>query len=152
MHVTPALKPLFELELNVSGSRLVGQTPTGARRIAWVGGGRFAGPELAGTVLPGEDWITERADGAILLDVRLPLLTDAGEMILMRYRGIRHGPAAVMARLAAGEAVPAEDYYFRITPSFETAAPRLDWLNRILAVGSGRRLPEAVSYGIWQIV
>ena len=42
--------------------------------------------------------------------------------------------------------------FLRITPSFETAEPRYDWLNRIVAVGVGRRLPKAVHYDIFEIL
>jgi hypothetical protein len=56
-----------------------------------------------------------------------------------------------MADLARGEEVSPTDYYFRIAPTFETAAPRLAWLNRILAIGSGVRLKNDVVYDIWQV-
>ncbi len=57
----------------------------------------------------------------------------------MAYRGLRHGPPEVIAKLEGGGAVDPASYYFRIAPMFETAAPKYDWLNRILAVGVGHR-------------
>jgi len=36
--------------------------------------------------------------------------------------------------------------YFRIAPRFETAAPGYLWLNRLLAVGIGERLPQGPRY------
>jgi Protein of unknown function (DUF3237) len=66
----------------------------------------------------GNDWQTVRGDGAITLDVRLVLKTDDNAMIGMIYRGIRHGPPEVMARIDRGEAVDPTSYYFRISASF----------------------------------
>lgn len=145
---TPTLVPLFRMTLAIGGSREIGPTLAGRRRIVQVTGGRFAGPRMQGEVLAGEDWITERADGAAAIDVRLPLLTTDGHGILMRYRGVRHGPAEVMARLARGERVDPRDYYFRIAPTFEPAAGPYEWLARLVAIGTGTRLPDSVVYDI----
>ena len=120
-------------------------TPLGRRRIATVAGGEFHGERLRGIVVgaPVGDWLLQRRDGVTVLDVRLLLRTEDGEHIYMSYRGLRHGPPEVMARLAAGETVDPGSYYFRIAPVFETAATNYAWLNRIIAVGTGRREPAA---------
>ena len=100
----------------------VGATPSGNRRIGLVAGGPFQGERLRGSVLPGgADWIIVRSDGATTLDVRLVLETDDKALIGMTYRGLRHGPAAVMERLNRGEPVDPADYYFRTAIVFETA-------------------------------
>ena len=84
----------------------IGATPNGNRRIGLVAGGTFEGARLKGTVLPGgADWIILRPDGATTLDVRLVLETADGATIGMTYRGMRHGPAAVMDRLNRGDNV-----------------------------------------------
>jgi hypothetical protein len=80
------------------------------------------------------------------------LKTDDGALIFMHYRGVRHGSPQVMARIARGELVPPSEYYLRSTPSFETAASKYDWLNRIVAVGVGRRLPDRGEYDVFQIL
>lgn len=41
--------------------------------------------------------------------------------------------------------------YFRIQLSFETAANDYIWLNKILAIGSVIRLPQAVVYDAYAI-
>ena len=67
--------------------------------------------------------------------------------------GMRHGPPEVMARLAQGEIVDPSEYYFRVAPMFETGAERYAWLNNILAVGVGERLPpNMVRYSIFEIL
>ncbi|MDE2516053.1 MAG: DUF3237 domain-containing protein [Rhodospirillales bacterium] len=144
---------LMTLALAVSGSQTIGDTPIGARRIGLVAGGSFTGERLSGTVLPsGTDWIVRRADGVTVLDVRLVLETADKAMIAMTYRGLRHGPADVMARLDRGEAVDPAAVYFRTSVIFETAAPRYDWLNRIIAVGTGRRPPEGPVYDVFEVL
>ena len=90
---------LLTLRLAVSGMQPIGETPSGNRRIGLVAGGTFEGPKLRGTVLPGgSDWIIGRPDGVTTLDVRIVLQTDDGATIGLTYRGLRHGPAAVMEK------------------------------------------------------
>ena len=83
-------RPLFELRLDVPEVMDLGDTPSGRRRVAPVRGGTFAGERLNGEVLEGGagDWLLQRADGVMLLDVRLLLRTDAGELVSMSYRGV----------------------------------------------------------------
>jgi hypothetical protein len=131
----------------------VGPVPSGTRHVDLLGGGTFEGPRLRGAVLPGGmDMKTLRADGSMVPNVRLVLRTDDGALIFMHYQGVRHGPPEVMARIAAGEVVPPSEYYLRNTPYFETAAPKYDWLNRIVAVGVGRRMPDHAAYDVFQIL
>lgn len=144
---------LMTLTLAVAGMQTIGATPSGNRRIGLVAGGSFTGERLRGTVLPGgADWIVVRADGSTTLDVRLVLETDDKSLIGMTYRGMRHGPAAVMERLNCGDAVDASEYYFRTSVAFETSATKYDWLNRIIAVGTGVRPPEGPVYDIFEVL
>jgi hypothetical protein len=147
-------RPLFDIQLQVPSIVEIGNTPLGRRRIATVTGGEFHGERLRGTVVgaPGGDWLLQRSDGVTALDVRLLLRTDDGEHIYMSYRGVRHGPADVMARLAAGEPVDPATYYFRIAPVFETAARKYEWLNKVIAVGSGRREPTGPIYSVEEVL
>ena len=145
--------PLFTLTLQVAGMQPIGATPNGNRRVGLVAGGTFAGPKLRGTVLPGgADWIIIRPDGSTTLDVRIVLETDDKATIGMTYRGMRHGPEAVMARVNGGEFVDPSEYYFRTSVAFETASPRYDWLNRIIAIGTGSRPPEGPVYDIFEVL
>jgi hypothetical protein len=118
-----------------------------------VPGGEFEGERLSGKVLGGgADWQGVRSDGATTLDVRIVLKTTDGALITMRYRGLRHGPPEVIARIANGETVDPSTYYFRITPVFETASDRYDWINRILAVGIGTRRADGPIYSIFELL
>ncbi|HUN41697.1 MAG TPA: DUF3237 domain-containing protein [Acetobacteraceae bacterium] len=145
--------PLFTISLQVGSAQPIGATPGGNRLVGLVSGGTFEGARLKGKVLPGgADWINFRSDGVMMLDVRLVLETDDGAAIGMTYRGLRHGPPAVMDRVSRGEPVDASDYYFRISVVFETAAAKYDWLNRIIAVGTGRRPPEGPVYDVYEVL
>lgn len=147
-------RPLFTLTLQVPHIVDLGVTPSGHRRIATVAGGTFKGDRMYGTVqaAPGGDWILVRTDGAVVLDVRLTLETDDEQLVYMSYRGLRHGPEDVMARLNAGEPVDPSTYYFRSTPLFETASRKYDWLNRIVAVGVGRREATGPVYEVFEVL
>ena len=144
---------LFEVTIDVAPPLLVGETPSGDRRIVQITGGHFEGPRLSGTVLPGgSDWILGRPDGVLALDVRATLQTRDGALINMIYRGLRHGPAEVIERLNRGEAVDPSKYYFRTAPFFETSAPAYAWLNKIVAIATGRRLPTGPVYQVYEVL
>lgn len=146
-------EPLFTITFDVAPLQMLGKTPFGERRIARVTGGSFEGPRLKGTVRDGGgDWLLLRNDGVLQLDVRATLETDDQALIYMTYRGLRHGPAEVIDRLNRGEPVDPSEYYFRTAPFFETGAEKYDWLNRIVAVATGHRLPEGPIYQVFQVL
>jgi hypothetical protein len=144
---------LFTLTGAVAPPIEIGFTPSGVRRVFPITGGTFEGPRLRGTLLPGgADQMLELSDAVVMPDVRLVLKTEDDHLILMTYVGIRHGPSKVMERLARGEPVDPSEYYFRISPRFETGSDKYAWLNRILAVGTGHRLPAGPTYDVYEIL
>ncbi|CAD6520413.1 hypothetical protein LMG27952_01303 [Paraburkholderia hiiakae] len=154
----PALKavqtrPLFVMRLDVKPIEIVGQTGSALRRVGIVPSGTFAGERLSGVVLEGgSDWQTVRGDGSTTLDVRLLLRTDDGTNLLMSYRGVRHGEPEVLKRLDRGEAVDPASYYFRTNPVFEAPAGEYEWLNRVIAVGTGHRFPGGPVYSVFEVL
>jgi hypothetical protein len=146
------MRPLFVMRLNVKGLLVVGDTPSAFRRVGVVPSGVFEGERLSGEVLDGgSDWQALRSDGSTTLDVRLVLKTTDGAMISMTYKGIRHGPPEIIKKIENGQSVDPSSYYFRITPMFETASPKYDWLNRIIAVGSGHRFADGPLYSVFEV-
>lgn len=144
---------LLTLKLAVDGMQPIGAIPAGNRRIGLANGGTFEGTRLKGIVLPGaSDWMIDRPDGVTTLDVRIVLQTDDGALIAMTYRGLRHGPAAVMEKVNGGIFVDPSEYYFRTIVSFETAAPKYDWLNKVFGIGTGSRPPEGAVYDIFEVL
>jgi hypothetical protein len=150
---TLAVRPLFEAEVELAGILHLGRTPLGERRVVNILGGTFRGERLSGCIRPGgADWQLVRGDGAADVDARYTLETDAGALIQVTSQGLRHGPPDVLARLAAGQTVDPTTYYFRTAMRFETSAPSLDWLNRILAIALGARHPHAVHLRAFEIL
>jgi hypothetical protein len=146
------LELLLRAEITLAPPQELGQAPLGRRRIIPITGGRFRGERLSGRVLPGgADWQIVRADGVSQLEARYTLETDDGALISVRNLGLRHGPAEVLARLAAGEAVDPSLYYMRTTPSFETGAERYLWLNRLVCVATGARRTDAVELDVYEV-
>jgi len=86
------------------------------------------------------------------MDLRVTLQTDDGALISMRSFGLRHGPPEVIAAIGRGESVDPATYYFRTTPRFVTAHPAYAFLNRIVAVATGDRLPEGPIYTVHEVL
>jgi hypothetical protein len=146
------LERLFAAQIELAPPVELGETPLGRRRIIAITGGRFSGERLSGRVLGGgADWQVIRADGVADLDARYTLQTHDGALIYVTNRGYRHGPAAVMQRLAAGEEVDPSLYYMRTAPRFETGDARYAWLNRVICVASGARRAAAVELEVFEI-
>lgn len=137
----------------------VGASPWRNRRISDIVGGRFTGPRLNGIVrASGADWSEggTASDGGIAtaLDVRSVWQTEDGALIYVSYRGRLVIPAACVAAFrdpVARESLDPGEYYFRICPLFETAAPAYAWLNEIVAIGVGRRTADGVIYHVYAV-
>jgi len=148
----PKTEFLMHLRADLGQPQSLGDTPLGVRRIFYVKSGSFAGPRVRGEVLPGGgDWVLGRRDGVSQLDVRITLRSDDGSLIFVNYRGVSDIPPDIRERIAKGEDVPSTDYYFRITPVFETASDKLAWLNRLVAIGIGKRTAKGVAYDIFAV-
>ena len=149
----PRLTRVYRLEATLAQPLDLGNVAQGHRRIVAQTGGTFTGPELNGTLLPGAsaDWQIVLPDGTALGDIRYTLQTDAGELLYVQSRGVRHGSAEVIARLARGEDVDAGEYTFRTSTQIETAAPRLDWLNRGIFLSVGGRQARGVIYEVYLV-
>ena len=116
-------------------------------------GGTFAGERLRGQLLAGgSDCQLMRTDGVADLDVRISMQCDDGTIVFMKGLGMRHGPAEVMKRLADGEDVDPSEYYFREAILFEAPPGDYVWLNRVLAIGSGRRDPDLVTVDVFEVM
>jgi hypothetical protein len=144
--------PIFSIRAELEAIINLGQTPYGERRMIGIIGGSVSGPKLNGRILPGgADWQIIRNDGAADIKARYAIETDAGELIMVASEGLRHGPPGVMERLMRGDNVDPRHYYFRTVMRFETAAPAIDWLNRILAIAKGQREPRAVRLDVYEV-
>jgi len=144
----PRLTPVYRLEATLGQPLDLGDTTQGHRRIVPLTGGTFSGPEISGELVPGAsaDWQTVLPDGTAQGDIRYTLRTDGGALLYVKSRGVRHGGAEVLARLARGEDVDQAEYTFRASVQVETAAPELDWLNKGVFVSVAARQTQGVIY------
>ena len=144
----PGLAFFADLSVAVGTPQEVGSTAQGLRRVIPIVGGSAAGTGWTARVLAGgADFQLVVSATQVLLDARYCLQTDGGDLIYVRNRAMRSGPAALMVRQLAGELLsPFDDaqVYFRCHPTFETACPSLRWINERMFVGAGKRLPHAV--------
>jgi hypothetical protein len=147
-----AAQPIFTIHAELDDILRFGGTPYGERRVIHIAGGRVSGARLKGRILPGgADWQIIRADGAADIKARYTIESEDGALVLVNSEGLRHGPPDVIERLGRGEAVDPALYYFRTVMRFETGAPALGWLNKILAVARGERLARAVKLDVFEV-
>jgi hypothetical protein len=146
------LKPLMVVQVELEPIVSAGATPSGEIRVVPFVSGTFEGAGLRGKLLPGgSDWQRVRADGVLEISAHYLLETDQGERIEVISQGLRHAAPEVMARLAAGEAVARDEYYFRTAIRLTTAAPRLTRLNQMLVVSVGERTKSAVRLELFEV-
>jgi hypothetical protein len=141
----PPLKFFANLSVLVDKPQEIGRAARGLRRLIPILGGEAIGDGWRARVLPGgADFQLVVSDTLAELDARYVLETDSGDMIYVRNRAIRSGPADLMARLVRGEPVDPALIYFRCSPSFETVSASLRWINERMFVGTGARHPDKV--------
>jgi hypothetical protein len=147
------LQELLVIEIQVRSPVDLG----GGRRFIPFDGGSFKGYEglegTAGTVLEGGiDWQNVRSDGVLDIDAHYTLQSDRHEAIEVRSKGIRRASEAVAGRITRGDPVAPDEYYFRTHIRLATWAPRLGWLNDILAVATGERERDVVRIHVHEIL
>jgi hypothetical protein len=143
---------LFNLSAEVGELVSLGAGPLGERRVVYIGTGSFEGPAMRGELIGGADWQILRSDGALELDARYAIREEGGGVIQVLSQGLRHGPPEVMARLARGEDVDPESYFFRTVMRFETGDGKLAWLNKTIAVATAERKARRVELRAWRLL
>jgi hypothetical protein len=151
--------PLCIAEFEVAGGILpLGRSAFGERRVGYITGGRFEGERLRGEILPGGgNWSTTGdipGGAAGTFDARSVWRTHDGALISVSYAGRSVIPPEVGAafRDPAQPNVDPSRYYLRIAPVFETSDPRYAWLNGVLAVSCGERLPAGVRHTMFEVL
>lgn len=144
---------LCSLQIEVGPVISLGVGPYGERRVVDILGGRVAGPDLHGVVVPGgADWQVVRADGVVDIEAHYSLLLDDGARVEIVSSGMRFGPADVLQRMHRGDPVDPSEYFFRTSIRFQTGAARLAPLNRTLAIAVGARRRASVELTVHRVL
>jgi Protein of unknown function (DUF3237) len=152
MPSAPALVPMTQVRCEVGELASLGAAPQGERRYVPLGGGTVTGPELNGSIVAGGvDWQLNRADGALEIAAHYVVRTDDGALVEIRSEGLRHGPPDVMTRLARGDTVARDEYFFRTVVRFTTGAPAWAHLNKVMALACGEREARLVKLDLYRI-
>lgn len=109
----------YEAIVTLGTAEQVGDTPHGKRVRIPITGGRFAGPRISGTILPGGmDWQLIRSDGVTELEASYLMRETDGTLIQITNRGV------------------ATKAYVRTTPVFEVPLGKHQWLNDSVFLGT----------------
>ncbi|KAF7882505.1 uncharacterized protein EAF02_005868 [Botrytis sinoallii] len=156
---TPSLQFLFHLECDMEEFHPIGDGGHGNRATVIFKGGRFEGPHLRGTILPGGgDWETiQNTPSESLqtahLDTRYNLLTHDNHCIYLRTTGVRTGPRDVLEALGEEDKHTAHDYKMRLNLTFECDdAGKYGWLNRVVGIASSGRNGGRVIYDAFGVL
>lgn len=148
--MTPELKHLIDLRVDVGAPTVISEGTPGRRFIPILGG--IVEGDLSGVVLPGGgDWQSIAPDGTLDIDAHYVLdIRDHGR-VEVRSQGVRSANPAVLAALGRGEPVDPSLYYFRTFIRLKTGAPGLTRLNQVLFVAMGARAASAVRLNVFEI-
>jgi Protein of unknown function (DUF3237) len=151
--MTPELRHVCDLDVDVGPIRDLGPMPHGRRRIIAILGGNVRGPRLEAEIVPGgADWQYVRTDGVVELEARYSIRTSDGVEIVVTNRGLRRADPQVMQRLSRGESVDPQLVYFRTVPVFEAPAGPYGWLNESIFVATAARLPDKVHVRVFEVL
>jgi hypothetical protein len=146
------LEHIISYWARIDRPQLIGPTPEGMRAIFPVLEGEVTGPRFRGTVLRGGgDWLTVRADGIQILDVRATTRTDDGALIYTEYTGVADLGEDGYERFMRGDlddTIP-----LRAGARFQTSDPRYAWLNRLqcMLVGEADRAESKVRFDVYAV-
>lgn len=122
----PRLEFAFEELVLLGAAMAPGKTAYGNRNIIPITGGRFEGPGIKGTIIPGGwDWQLVRADGCVDVKADYMLKTDDDVIINVLNTGALCMPKA-------GEAPRP----VRTSPRFEVPVGKYEWLGQTSFIGT----------------
>jgi len=144
---------VMRIHVDVEAPITTGATGSGESRVIPFRGGRFEGEACGpGRLLAGgSDWQRVRDDGVLEIRAHYMLETEAGETIEVVSEGLRSAAPEVLERLAAGEDVTPDAYYFRTAIRLRTASPRLAHYNHRLFIGVGIRRARDVEIVVHEV-
>jgi len=149
----PRLEFFCELNVTLDPAVVVGDTPHGTRRIIPITGGTVTGPNIKGEILKGgADWQIVRKDGVAELEAHYQFKTEDGAIVYIKNTGVRVATPEIAAKIARGEHVDANQYYFRTTPRFEAPVGKYAWVNDAIFICTGERKANSVVLKVWKVL
>jgi Protein of unknown function (DUF3237) len=153
----PALELAFHVRLDFTEGPRTRFTPAHkgfTRGFVGLAGGEVSGPRLSGRVMPGSggDWPRFWDSGLVEFDAHYMLEADDGTPIYIHNHGIAYSAPDVFQRIEAGETVPPEDNYLRITPRFESPEGPHEWLTRTTFVGVAERRGNSTFFDYYRVI
>src|SRR5262245_7103975 len=146
---------LYEAHFDLAPPQVI-ETPNGLRQIVLATGGWMKSSKFTITdALSGSgDGLRVRNEGGLELDVRATLMLDDDCLTHITYGGVAAVPEPVFGRIMGGEVVDYNEYYFRVTPRFQTGSKKYGWLNNVICVANGKLGPmlQWVDYTAFQIL
>ena len=141
----PKLEYAFSARVEVAAPVEQGEIDGGRKRFIPITGGKVTGPHLSGDVLSGGgDWQVIQPGGVTKVEARYFLKAADGTVIAIHNVGVRVASEDVTARIARGERVDPQSYYFRSAATFDPPPGAHAWLRSKTIVGRGIRMPDHV--------
>ncbi len=152
MPIKYQMEHVFSYSGVLTPPEVIGTVPNDIRANFYVTAGEVWGPRLSGKLRPvGGDWITLRADGVCVLDVRITIEANDGALIDVAYNGILDAGVDGYSAFLRGE-VP-EIAQIRAAPRMRTAHPKYAWMNRtqFINIGEARLRENTVVYDVYAL-
>lgn len=149
----PALEHLCDLLVSVAPAIVIGDTPSGTRRVIPITGGTVRG-RINGRVLnAGADFqLVHGAGTEAHLDARYVIEADDRALIWVHNTALRVASPENVRKLMAREPVNPAEVYFRCQPRLEAAAPQWQCLNHSQFIGSVRRADGGVFLSFYSVL
>lgn len=145
----PDLRAILSFEVWVDPPAVI--DAAAGRRFVRITGGTVTGTFSGQVLASGGDWQLGRGGGVTELSAHYILDLEGHGLVEVSSEGIRRAEPGIIAALGRGELVDPSLYYFRTAIRFRTAAPGLDHLNGMVAIASGRRLPDRVILDVFEV-
>ncbi|MDC0610188.1 DUF3237 family protein [Vibrio sp.] len=155
--MTPELIFSFRIEIQVTAPIVVSNDREfGKRQLIPIASGLVSG-DIEGKVLPGgiDSQIIDK-NGLCRLSARYAVETNDGETFYIENNGIRRIPENWRDQLFSHDMsffneIPAQDIYFKTTPTFEVYGKSLQWLTENLFVCSAQRSASGVYLDMYKV-
>ncbi len=127
------MKKIFDIKIEQSDDIELKGTSEGDLLVSVNSGGQFAGERLSGRVMPVGCSTSYSPESGLNRIYEFVLLeTDDGARIFMKIDAYLQLPQELEDRFLAGEAVSAEEYYYKGSVCFNAGDSRCKWLeNRV---------------------